>query len=581
MKMPRRIAALFILLLISMPVLMLFQNFIGQSMLNGYGDHILQKNVNGALATVRVNPIALAGSIYSFQYRGVEYVNYYDHGREIQSAGFYHSYGPCWNPNEAGGDYDGKGNTSSSSVVENISSDNGILKVTTNMAFWLKPGTNYRKPCLPDSPASSAQNTTILSGHRLEKTVKFGVGDIANVLDFHITFHVPYVPQNNYLNQFEVLTGYMPEQFNMFAVYDPIGRRRFPVPDVEREFVEEDRRYYPLIFSSSDQKSAMGVYATENPGTGTDFTYGAWGWDGVGTTKWNAVYRMYNEKAVPGVYPFRVFVAFGTPAEVEEAMAKLYKLYPDPRIKEIPAPHTHLVYQCTKPNSSALLSVWPSEVAVQPISCGIQPLFHLYKNQRAGLTPLYRCITAHSDHFASTDANCEGQYSEGILGLISSVPRENHVALNRFFISNYGHRVELEGGWPEAYTKEGVLGYVIPASIKYRGSFKASAIKTGTRISGWACLETVNKSLEVRIFAGHGDNRKLLATLPANLVPNDNISLACKTSKNSGHQFSYTIPPAIVTQYKGREITVIADWPSEDGGGFNSEIISNFGAQKL
>ena len=83
----------------------------------------------------------------------------------------------------------------------------------------------------------------------------------------------------------------------------------------------------------------------------------------------------------------------------------------------------------------------------------------------ANTTALYRCYNAgHYDHFASTDANCEGHTNEGAYGYISSIPRAGFTALYRFYngkrrdhlaTKNYG-----EVGTNTEWSFESILGYV-------------------------------------------------------------------------------------------------------------------------
>src|SRR5918992_2143889 len=49
----------------------------------------------------------VAGAIHSLRWRGKEFVNSYDHGRQIQSASSFDGLGECYNPTEAGSEADG------------------------------------------------------------------------------------------------------------------------------------------------------------------------------------------------------------------------------------------------------------------------------------------------------------------------------------------------------------------------------------------------------------------------------------------------------------------------------------------
>ena len=59
-----------------------------------------------------------AGAIDSLKFRGKEFVNAYDHGREWQSAVSYDGFGECLNPTEAGSAKDGTGADHSSLLLD-------------------------------------------------------------------------------------------------------------------------------------------------------------------------------------------------------------------------------------------------------------------------------------------------------------------------------------------------------------------------------------------------------------------------------------------------------------------------------
>jgi hypothetical protein len=56
----------------------------------------------------------LAGAIDSLTWNGKEFINSWDHGRQLQTAAFIEKFGECYNPTEAGSSSDGTGPTSSS-----------------------------------------------------------------------------------------------------------------------------------------------------------------------------------------------------------------------------------------------------------------------------------------------------------------------------------------------------------------------------------------------------------------------------------------------------------------------------------
>src|SRR5687768_2665491 len=80
-----------------------------------------------------------AGAICSLTWRGKQFINTTDHGRELQSASSFDYYREAFNPTEAGSRWDGAGPTSTS-VLQGMWTTSNVLATQTRMAFWLRPG---------------------------------------------------------------------------------------------------------------------------------------------------------------------------------------------------------------------------------------------------------------------------------------------------------------------------------------------------------------------------------------------------------------------------------------------------------
>src|SRR5690349_7962483 len=85
----------------------------------------------------------LAGAVHSLKWAGKEFIDSFDHGRQLQSA----SNLDCgkrfipevFNPTEAGSRADGVGPRSTSKLLK-LSARGNELTTLTQMAFWLRPG---------------------------------------------------------------------------------------------------------------------------------------------------------------------------------------------------------------------------------------------------------------------------------------------------------------------------------------------------------------------------------------------------------------------------------------------------------
>lgn len=239
----------------------------------------------------------LAGAIDSLIWGGKEFIDSFDHGRQLQSAcafgdgkpGF-HAEG--FNPTEAGSRHDGRGGTSTSLLLS-LKAEGNLLETRTRMAFWLRPGES--------SEGKPARNTTELSDVLLTKRVEIRPG----LLEYAVTFTVP---EPHPYGQYEALTGYLPPEFSRFLVLDK-GEAR-PLSDGPGE------QPLPVILSTESGSHAMGIWSPEpSPG------YGRWRFAAEKVVKWNCVFRERDVKA--GDKRFRLFVAVGSLADVTAALKKL------------------------------------------------------------------------------------------------------------------------------------------------------------------------------------------------------------------------------------------------------------------
>lgn len=252
----------------------------------------------------------VAGAIDSLTFRGKEYVDSADHGRQIQSAANF----DCgkalepelFNPTEAGSVEDGAGALSTSRLLD-FKVRGNTLHAVNQPAFWLAPGGK--------SEGREAWNTEPLSKHRIEKTVVVGLPEAPNALRFDIGFEVP-AGEGHTLAQFEALTGYMPDEFQAFWRYDT-RKRAFEALDAG-----PGEQAAPVAISTIDKQHAMAVYSPDQPSGGFEnLGYGRFRFMVEKVNKWNCVFRVRDPKGIkPGKYGYRIYVLVGTLDEVERAL---------------------------------------------------------------------------------------------------------------------------------------------------------------------------------------------------------------------------------------------------------------------
>ena len=275
------------------------------------GDAEISGTIGGKPLVIRTTS-RLAGAIDSVKWDGVEFIDSHDHGRQLQSAlnadvdGVFHV--ECYNPTEAGSVVDALG-PKSTSRLEFLSTKDGILTTRTRMAFWLAPGMK--------SGGHLAQNTTLLSGHILNKQVRIGRSGMDHVLDYKVTFTVPADRPHKVL-QFEALTGYMPWSFSEELRFDAKTSTLVPLPRQDGE--QRD----PVVLSTPSGSHAMGVFTPERPRAGQPAVgFGRFKFEHEKVVKWNCVFRLRQDKPIPPHHSFQLYVVIGTREDCRRTLAAL------------------------------------------------------------------------------------------------------------------------------------------------------------------------------------------------------------------------------------------------------------------
>ncbi|HEY4264218.1 MAG TPA: hypothetical protein VGM72_02795 [Micropepsaceae bacterium] len=257
---------------------------------------------------------AFAGAIFSLTWNGKQFINNYDHGRELQSASFFDGYLECLNPTEAGSGDDGQKLTSTSRLLS-LSAVGNVLRTRTQMAFWIKPGGESGHSC---GSAARAVNTTVLSSDILSKTVTIGFQGMPNVIEHQITFTVTE-PHASAL--FQAVVGFMPASFSKFWSYNPLTEKLEPLSD------RSGYQRFPVVLSTADGSYAMGVYSPDEPQT-PEMRYGRYkfsGGLGDATNTW--ICRFDETNIAAGDYNYRCYSIIGTLNDVRESLSKLYSYF--------------------------------------------------------------------------------------------------------------------------------------------------------------------------------------------------------------------------------------------------------------
>jgi hypothetical protein len=290
-------------------LLLLFSNYSYAA--GGFGGG---RNCGSFPVSYRISTCAYdANAICSVQWNENEFINEYDHGRQLQSAAQFGTGTPgAWtegenyNPTEAGGVFDGLVPNPSSSIsrYELLQSSSPQLSTGTRMAYWKK---------VAGEPKSNWY---------LDKTLSVSLGCRAAKLAFSVMFSATNNERYNKFGQFEVLTAYLKPEFSTFWTIDLKGTQ-----NVSSVLTEGREQKFPVILATPDRKYAMGIYnpnlpQSSFPGDG----YGTWRFNenfapNYNAVKLNSVERHYE----PGLLKtFKVYLFIGALDDVIAEMKYQY-----------------------------------------------------------------------------------------------------------------------------------------------------------------------------------------------------------------------------------------------------------------
>jgi alpha-tubulin suppressor-like RCC1 family protein len=197
-----------------------------------------------------------AGAVSSIKWAGKEFINNWDHGRQLQLDSQFFNAFICYNPYEAGSFEDGKSSTSTSKVLSLTASGNH-LEATTQMAWYYK--TFIQNPVPADYCGDKTQwlpftpYTSPLSNYKVTKKMTIGFAGIPNVIEDLVQQTVPE-PVRMASNVLVAVVNY---DFSSMRSWDVVSKDYRNV----RALNGIDDRI--KVVSTPDGNYAMGWYAPE------------------------------------------------------------------------------------------------------------------------------------------------------------------------------------------------------------------------------------------------------------------------------------------------------------------------------
>jgi alpha-tubulin suppressor-like RCC1 family protein len=206
------------------------------------------------------------GAVFSLKWGGKEFINNWDHGRQLSpNYQFFNRY-ICYNPYETGSLEDGNKPSTTAKLLMLTASGN-TLESETQMAWYYK---NFvSNPTVNDACGDPSQwypvtpYTDPLSNYRVHKKVTIGFAGLPNVIEYLTEVFIPEVVQKGINNPTAVLNY----EFSTIGSWDVVSKTYRNV----RGLSGEDDRI--KIASTADGSYAMAWYSPEllqpyrNPGS--------------------------------------------------------------------------------------------------------------------------------------------------------------------------------------------------------------------------------------------------------------------------------------------------------------------------
>jgi alpha-tubulin suppressor-like RCC1 family protein len=219
------------------------------------GDGSISAPVFGQTLTIRTSSRFGAG-ISSIRWGDKEFVNNWDHGRQVATNAAFFNRNECYNPYETGSKEDGQKPTTSARVLS-LSASGSRLDSSTQMCWYLS--TRDPRPGFGDVCGNPADflpcppYTGPLSNYKLSKTVQIGYAGIPNVIDYSSVVSIPEQVQKGVVQ----MTAVFNKEFSNVYTYDLVSRSYRKIRSLEGE---DDA---VKVLATGDGAYAMGYYSPE------------------------------------------------------------------------------------------------------------------------------------------------------------------------------------------------------------------------------------------------------------------------------------------------------------------------------
>jgi hypothetical protein len=260
-----------------------------------------------------------AGAVDGVYFNGCNFVNNYDHGRQIQTASWDQGMGEANNPNEAGWHKDRE---STSSRLLSLDADSSSIATVVHPAYYLRNGeTSPFSPKVITSPPPVGE--TFSTDPYFSKKIQVNVNNDPHVFSILTQMHI-LAPLTSTIFQPSFIA--LNREFSAFYelgedfVYKTITYNKRPMAGTR-----------PVVLSTIDGRYAMGVYSPTLDGTRTVYSGSYYDWGNPrnpsnDTANLSVAYCY--PSTVQGVISQIVYFVVGTLDDVRPKMQALVKSTP-------------------------------------------------------------------------------------------------------------------------------------------------------------------------------------------------------------------------------------------------------------
>ncbi|ABD56239.1 peptidoglycan-binding domain-containing protein [Jannaschia sp. CCS1] len=286
---------------------------------DGYA-RIITGMVDGDPVELRVSA-RFGGAVGGLTWRGRQFLNIYDHGRQISYAWHLDGHGECLNPTEPGSAQDYFLQSSTTRVLQICGEAPNRLSTRINPAYWTAPG----EAAFCDNGTTGGVNTTLVSENLFEKVIQIGYRGIENVILFDATITL----ERDYQSlRTEMPTAYLTHDFTARYSFDPRDGTLIPREesmDLYPPFSFVHVSNLPAVLATEDGQFALGAY-TAIPGASYELLHYDVPNPYDANNKWNIL--VGHVPAPAGPYSYRAFAVIGTLEQVRASMVELAALHP-------------------------------------------------------------------------------------------------------------------------------------------------------------------------------------------------------------------------------------------------------------